>query len=579
VSLSHGATLTLGTDDEVGAASFLGADSSKTGANASANGTVSVFGLNGSDGNAVSVTDSGLSAAGTATIGPLVGTGASLQIGQPYVPSGLVTVNGNVSLDPQTQLTMYINQSGNNAGSDYSMLSVNGSATLGGTLVLSGMGSAGGCPSLTPGDSATLITASGTLSGKFAGLPDGAALTMSCWTGIAGPVLQINYIGHSVTATVLSPPTNQSAPTISGNNQQGQTLTLQHGLWNESASVPVAVSYLDQWERCDAYGSSCQPIAGATGTTYTLTSNDAWHAIRVQENAVNAAGESSPAISSATMMIVPLPPANASPPTISGLPEQDHTLTGALGSWTNGPTTYSYQWQRCAPACVDIPGAVTSSYTLGAQDVGTSVRFVVSATNAAGSTRAASDQLGPVFANGQDIQAALAAVLRPTGAGATIGALLKHDGYKFSFKAHSAGTLVISWYESGWSQRRSSRSRRQPLTASVRFTFSTAATGQVTIKLTAWGRWLLYHSPRPERPRARSGCNAGDAQRGRGRANAMSALLWSSSVWDGLARHSGSWGRSRPGSTGRRSRSPGGVSGPFWRCCCCTPTGASPLKT
>ena len=48
------------------------------------------------------------------------------------------------------------------------------------------------------------------------------------------------------------------------------------------------------------------------------------------------------------MVTVPVqPPVNTSLPTISGQTVVGDTLTAANGSWSNGPTGYSYQWQDC----------------------------------------------------------------------------------------------------------------------------------------------------------------------------------------------------------------------------------------
>ena len=40
-------------------------------------------------------------------------------------------------------------------------------------------------------------------------------------------------------------------------------------------------------------------------------------------------------------------PVNTSPPTISGTPQEDKTLTGDRGTWSNNPTDYNYFWLRC----------------------------------------------------------------------------------------------------------------------------------------------------------------------------------------------------------------------------------------
>jgi hypothetical protein len=57
--------------------------------------------------------------------------------------------------------------------------------------------------------------------------------------------------------------------------------------------------------------------------------------------------------------------------------------------------TYSYQWQRNGST---ISGATSSTYVLVQDDVGTTVRCVVTATNAAGSTSANSNSTGTIVA-------------------------------------------------------------------------------------------------------------------------------------------------------------------------------------
>src|ERR1019366_10530780 len=53
-------------------------------------------------------------------------------------------------------------------------------------------------------------------------------------------------------------------------------------------------------------------------------------------------------------------PSDLSPPSISGNASQGQTLTESHGSWSNGPTGYSYQWEDCdsnANNCSPIAGA------------------------------------------------------------------------------------------------------------------------------------------------------------------------------------------------------------------------------
>ena len=78
-----------------------------------------------------------------------------------------------------------------------------------------------------------------------------------------------------------------------------------------------------------------------------------------------------------------LPPSNTAPPTIIGTPQVGQTLTGAHGSWTNAPTSYTDQWYR---AGAPISGATSLTYSPQTADVGSTLTLGEIATNAAGSS-------------------------------------------------------------------------------------------------------------------------------------------------------------------------------------------------
>lgn len=87
-------------------------------------------------------------------------------------------------------------------------------------------------------------------------------------------------------------------------------------------------------------------------------------------------------------------PQNTAPPSIAGTAREGQTLTAAEGTWSNTPTSFAYQWQRCAndgTGCGDITGATSKTYAVVAGDVGHTVRVVVTATNADGKAAATSD--------------------------------------------------------------------------------------------------------------------------------------------------------------------------------------------
>ncbi|HMJ00417.1 MAG TPA: metallophosphoesterase [Gaiellaceae bacterium] len=190
------------------------------------------------------------------------------------------------------------------------------------------------------------------------------------------------------------PPSNTSPPTISGTAEVGQTLSADQGTW--SGTEPI--TYTFQWRSCDQGGANCSDISGATDQTYTLTEPDLDTTLRVAVTGSNDAG-SSTATSDATAVVVdsgPIPPSNTSLPTISGTAQVGQTLSGDQGTWSGTePITYTHQWRRCDQAggsCQDIGGATSQTYVVAPADIGTTIRFTVTASNDGGSSTATSSQ-------------------------------------------------------------------------------------------------------------------------------------------------------------------------------------------
>ncbi len=88
------------------------------------------------------------------------------------------------------------------------------------------------------------------------------------------------------------------------------------------------------------------------------------------------------------------PPVNGSLPTVKGHTLDGKKLKATPGSWSGEkPLTYSYSWERCDAAggeCAPIPSAKTAVYEPGTQDVGHTLRALVTAANGEGSATAAS---------------------------------------------------------------------------------------------------------------------------------------------------------------------------------------------
>jgi hypothetical protein len=93
------------------------------------------------------------------------------------------------------------------------------------------------------------------------------------------------------------------------------------------------------------------------------------------------------------------PPANTALPTITGTTTVGQTLTARDGTWTNSPTSFSYQWLRCNGGgnnCVKVANGTQKTYTLVGADAGRTMRVEVTATNADGSATARSAQTAAV---------------------------------------------------------------------------------------------------------------------------------------------------------------------------------------
>jgi hypothetical protein len=247
----------------------------------------------------------------------------------------------------------------------------------------SGMTSRGGASSGTAAPAARNLVADQLLAGAGA-TGDRTARTNSSTNCLVGQLVALRPGSDA--------PGSTSPPTITGSAIEGSELTATAGSWTGS---PTGFGY--QWQR-SADGSSWGDIAGAQGSSYTLTDADVGLVVRVVVTASNAAGSTS-AASAATGTVDPdTAPTNVEPPAVSGTAQEGQTLTATTGTWSDSPTGFGYQWQRSGDgqSWSDVGGAQGSGYTLADADVGSVVRVVVTASNAAGSTSAASAATGTV---------------------------------------------------------------------------------------------------------------------------------------------------------------------------------------
>jgi hypothetical protein len=202
----------------------------------------------------------------------------------------------------------------------------------------------------------------------------------------------------SGSATVASDPTFPVAsstppvpavahkPVLLGAFEEGTTLTGTLGTWTGAPT-----SYSNLWRRCDAAGANCVDLTGQTTRSYTLSSADVGHRVKLRITATNGAGSGSYTVTS--LLVYGPAPAPTAIPSVSGVSTVGGALTASAGSWSGSPTGYLYRWRRCGPlgaSCVDIVGATGTTYTPTTADVGHTLRVEVMASNQWGSSMTSS---------------------------------------------------------------------------------------------------------------------------------------------------------------------------------------------
>jgi len=214
-------------DSEVGPMTITGSSTTATGVSAGQNGGVALEAsgsstqaeLNATDGQPINVFDAVFGGAGTT--GPVSLSGSDLAAGVPESPAGTLQVNGGITLDSSSALTVPIVGAGTTAGTDYGQVTSTGGVALDGATLQ--VEEAGSCPVPALGTTYTLLSTTGTLSGTFSSpsggaLPNDATVPLAVASGSncapATDALQIAYnttaSPATVTATVVAASANSS---------------------------------------------------------------------------------------------------------------------------------------------------------------------------------------------------------------------------------------------------------------------------------------------------------------------------------------------------------------------------------
>ena len=155
------------------------------------------------------------------------------------------------------------------------------------------------------------------------------------------------------TATGVALPAVVAQPQIQGALQVGQTLTASTGTWSGSPTV-----YTYAWQRCNAAGAECTPIANATLPTYVITPGDVNATLTLLVTAKNTAG-TTPATSPPSAAVLP---AQVPPAVADSLAAQP----GVAGAVVTADGSATVTWQ---------PGAVPDGTVVALASDGTVVQL------------------------------------------------------------------------------------------------------------------------------------------------------------------------------------------------------------
>lgn len=255
-------------------------------------------------------------------------------------------------------------------------------------------------------------------------LPAGQAEAFRVQAGMSGPAGAIHaYVsGASAAGTLVAGLYSSVAGHPGTLLSAGSTAVPRPGAWNEVPIAPVelragtiywlailgrggVLRYRDRPHGpCQSKTSAWRdlralPRTWRTGSTYSDCPVSAFvTAAPVAPPPGGAAFSSTLTLQSQLISVEGAMPTLGAPaatelPVISGDATEGQVLVVSTGSWIGSPSSFAYQWEDCntaGEACAKIGGAGSATYKLAGTDVGHTLRVVVTASNAAGSTKATS---------------------------------------------------------------------------------------------------------------------------------------------------------------------------------------------
>lgn len=200
----------------------------------------------------------------------------------------------------------------------------------------------------------------------------------------------------SMDSTFMSATSSTSDPIVGDwlvtyGNTTIVAMSYSSGVYTETATEPLEVAgsscYLPPGTVIATFSGSGTSYSGQHGLWYTSNCSFAeWTSLEL-----TLAGDTLTGVLGSGGEVVftrVVPPRDITPPTATGQRKAGNELTCSTGSWTNDPTSYTYQWYRNGTLLAGFTGP---TYALGTLDEGTTLTCTVTASNAAGQASAMSN--------------------------------------------------------------------------------------------------------------------------------------------------------------------------------------------
>ena len=238
------------------------------------------------------------------------------------------------------------------------------------------------------------------------------------------------------TITVINANDNPTGVvTVSGTAAEGRTLSADVSSVADEDGI-TTFSY--QWMRGDV------PITGATNSTYTLTQADVDNTVAVAVSFIDGLGNKETLATSApSSKILNINDAPTGSLIIVGTTAQDSVLTANTSSIADqdGLGDFSFQWYRGGEA---ISGATSSTYTLGTDDVGKTIKVLGTYTDGAGAVETITSAQTSLISNKNDA---------PTGKPVISGTVEEDSVLTLDTSsiadADGLGSFTINWLRNG----------------------------------------------------------------------------------------------------------------------------------